>query len=123
MNIITARGVFKGLYEWGTGWSSTETEEKWRGFWSGLDRSKSTYWRHFKDGDSDYLVSTGGSVYLHPMDFTMLVRKLGTTKVRLENGGLEERFGAVDELRDLCAECAEACGGSFELRDFKVSEI
>ena len=123
MKVVTAKGVFKGFYEWGPGWTDLAAADRWCEFWEGLNATNPCHWRHFMDGDCRHLVSVGGSVYLHPMDFTLLYRQIGTTKVCLDDGRWVEKFGGVDELKEICEKCAEYVGGSFELRDLKVHEI
>lgn len=128
MKVITAKGVFNGFYEWGPGWTDPAAAERWREFWDGFDNKRWCYWTHFRDGadsvvSTDFLVGVGGSVHLHPMDFTLLYRRICSTKVCLENGEWAEKFGEVDELKEICEKCAEFVGGSFELREMKVHEI
>lgn len=117
MKVITGKGVFTGFYEWGPGWTKDGAAEAWRGFWDGFNadgRWTLSAWRHAADGrfGSHYLVSTTGSVFLHPMDFTVLLRE-GVVSCH----GIPSHIG---ELKEICEECAKACGGSFELGDLKT---
>ena len=121
MKIATAKGVFKGFYEWGPGWTVPEAAAKWREFWDNL--SGVCHWRHFNDGRSDYLVSVGGSVFLHPMDFSLLHRQFGATKVCQDGADWKVRYDDIEELREVCERCAKHCGGSFELVDLRYREI
>lgn len=112
--VCVVRGVFANIYQWGEGWSQ-ETAKKWHDY---LKNYKGIYWHYFRDergvGGSDYLVSTGGSIFLHPMDFRTVLHSSGGKCVRGNNDDLEDYFGGeLDELKKLCTELAEACGGQF----------
>ncbi len=129
MTIITGKGVFKGFYEWGPGWTVPGASDRWREFWDKrFHDERRIYWAHFRDGvdsvvSTDFLVGVGGSVHLHPMDFTLVYHQLCSTKVRLENGKWVEKCGGVDELREICGECAAFVGGTFELVGLKTHEL
>ena len=129
MTIITGKGVFKGFYEWGPGWTVPGAADRWREFWDKrFHDERRIYWAHFRDGvdsvvSTDFLVGVGGSVHLHPMDFTLVYHQLCSTKVRLENGKWVEKCGGIDELREICGECAAFVGGTFELVGLKTNEL
>ena len=129
MTIITGKGVFKGFYEWGHGWTVPGAADRWREFWDKrFHDERRIYWAHFRDGvdsvvSTDFLVGVGGSVHLHPMDFTLVYHQLCSTKVRLENGKWVEKCGGIDELREICGECAAFVGGTFELVGLKTNEL
>lgn len=112
--ICTVRGVFANIYEWGEGWSQ-ETAKKWHDY---LENYKGIYWDYFRDSKelygSDYLVSTGGAIFLHPMDFHAVLRSSGGRSRRGHDDELEDYFGGeLDELKELCEGLAQACGGQF----------
>lgn len=112
--ICVVRGVFANIYQWGEGWSQ-ETAQKWHDY---LENYKGIYWHYFRDSKksygTDYLVSTGGSIFLHPMDFHAVLHSSGAKSCRGHNDDLEDYFGGeLDELKKLCTELAEACGGQF----------
>ena len=119
MRIVTAKGTFGGLYEWGRGWRDFAAAQAWRDYWSG---AHGTFWHVSRNGDALYLVTTGGSIYLHPMDFVMLLRRIGA-EYKVDAGRRVEVFSAVEELTELCEKCAAACGGTFSLSPVKVHEV
>lgn len=106
--IVEVQGTFDGLYEWGKGWDF-ETASSWRKFW---DTYNGCYWSFFKEehsyGDSHYLVSTHGSIFLHPMDFHAVLSG--------------PNAGVMSELKEACERCAEACGGTFGF-SYRVAEV
>lgn len=63
-----------GIYEWGRGFVSGEVADKWHKFWEYVavnkqtPMGKSVYLWRILTGDigCDMLVTTGGSIYLHP---------------------------------------------------------
>lgn len=112
--ICTVRGIFTGIYQWGEGWSQ-ETAKKWYDY---LENYRGIYWDYFRDSKelygSDYLVSTGGAIFLHPMDFHAVLRSSGGRSRRGHDDELEDYFGGeLDELKELCEGLAQACGGQF----------
>lgn len=122
--ICTVRGVFAGLYEWGEGWD-TETAQRWHEF---LENYKGIYWHYLAEdkayGRTDYLVSTGGSIYLHPMDFRTVLHSSGGKCPRGNDDPLEDYFGGeLDELKKLCTELAEYCGGRFTSMVAETQEV
>ena len=109
--ICEVRGRFQGIYAWGEGWDS-ETAKNWDEY---LRNYKGNYWRAIEPEhrmDSWELLTTGGSIYLHPMDFrAVLSNPGGKTNGKTE---LEQYFGGqLEELKKLCQGLAEACGGEF----------
>lgn len=107
--ICEVRGVFEGLYLWGEGWSR-EKALKWDEF---LTNYKGIFWRAVapkSDMGCWMLVSTQGSIYLHPMDFRTVLHSSGGCGSG--NTLLEQYFGGeLDELKELCTKLAEHCGG------------
>lgn len=109
--ICCVRGIFQGIYAWGEGWNS-ETKTKWDDY---LRNYKGIFWRAIEPKhrmESWELVTAGGSVYLHPMDFRTVLHSCGVkTSGKTE---LEQYFGGqLKELKELCQGLAEACGGKF----------
>lgn len=100
-HIIIASGVFTGLYEWGAGWNM-ETIIKWRAYWAKL---KSIYWNYIEDAsnNSQYLYGLYGSIFLHPERFEVVI----SSSINPDR--------VLEELNKICAECANACGGTFRL--------
>lgn len=120
--IIRIRGTFCGLYNWGSGWVSSEVAEKWDAFWEGLTKSdKSIFWRYAPPRDRycscGYLCSSDGTVYLHPMDFeTVLSRRSGTALISENGNSYNGAFKSeLQELQRLCSQAAKSCGGTFSL--------
>lgn len=113
IRICNVRGVFTNIYQWGKGWSN-ETAQKWNNY---LENYKGCYWRAIKDNTSYgcwTLLTTGGAVYLHPMDFNAVIKSAGACTPKGNNDELEDYFGGqLDELKKICTELAEACGGQF----------
>ena len=66
---------------------------------------KKYFWKYFVDkqnyGDTEYLVSTYGSIFLHPMSFSFVLNRPSDN--------------VIEELYYLCKECAEKCGGDFSM--------
>lgn len=109
--ICEIRGVFSGLYAWGEGWSK-EKARKWDEY---LENYKGVFWTPVRPKCQMgcwNLVSTQGSIYLHPMDFRTVLRSCGGKCDG--DTELEQYFGGeLKELKKLCSELAEACGGKF----------
>ena len=118
MQLIIAKGVFKDIYFWGTGFVSVKASAKWGAFWAEQRDAPGCFWRTYIHDGTPYVVSTGGSVYMHPMDFDLVLHKLGSSY----QGG-REVFPEVDELVRICTKCAEECGGSFEMSPVRVAEV
>jgi len=108
--ICSVRGVFAGIYAWGDGWDET-TARKWNEF---LENYKGIYWSPRKVAGTWYLVGVQGSIFLHPMDFSTILKSCGGCSPRGHNDMLEDCFGGeLDELKELCSQLAEHCGGKF----------
>lgn len=118
MKLIIAKGVFKDIYYWGTGFVSVKASAKWGAFWAEQRDAPGCFWRTYIHDGTPYVVGTGGSVYMHPMDFDLVLHKLGSSY----QGG-KEIFPEVDELVRMCTECAEKCGGTFEMSPVRVVEV
>lgn len=118
MKLIIAKGVFKDIYYWGTGFVSVKASAKWGAFWAEQRDAPGCFWRTYIHDGTPYVVGTGGSVYMHPMDFDLVLHKLGSSY----RGG-KEIFPEVDELVRMCTECAKECGGSFEMSPVRIVEV
>ena len=123
IKICNVRGVFAGLYAWGDGWSA-EKSNKWDEF---LTNYKGIHWRAVtpKSRMSCWmLVSTQGSIYLHPMDFNTVLKSSGGCCPKGNDDMLEDYFGGeLEELKKLCTELAEYCGGKFTSMVAEAHEI
>lgn len=101
--ICKVKGIFKGLYKWGEGWDIA-TKKKWDEFWGDIN-NRSIFWKYFKDNNEcDYLFGIQGSIFLHPMNFSAILYA--------EFGDINNQ---IEELRKLCSNCAEYCGGAFDM--------
>lgn len=118
MKLIIAKGVFKNIYYWGTGFVSVKASAKWGAFWAEQRDAPGCFWRTYIHDGTPYVVGIGGSVYMHPMDFDLVLHKMGSSY----RGG-REIFPEVDELVRICTKCAEECGGSFEMSPVRVVEV
>lgn len=118
MKLIIAKGVFKDIYYWGTGFVSVKASAKWGAFWAEQRDAPGCFWRTYIHDGTPYVVGIGGSVYMHPMDFDLILHKMGSSY----QGG-REIFPEIDELVRICTKCAEECGGSFEMSPVRVVEV
>lgn len=115
---IDVKVNFKGLYTWGVGWVNYAVHRLWDEF---LSNYKGTFWNHFKSVSfikADYLVSVGGSVYLHPMDFFTSVNIIGSTMC-----GDRETFPCIEELIKFSNDIAKHCGGEAIVEYVKLHEF
>lgn len=118
MKLIIAKGVFKDIYYWGQGFASMEASAKWDAFWARQRDVDNNFWQvYIKDG-TPYVVAVNGSVYMHPMDFDLVLTKLGSSY----QGG-KEIFPEIDKLVHMCDVCAAECGGSFEMSPIRIVEV
>lgn len=121
MKLIITKGTFHDIYKWGVGFVSQKAYNSWKNYWPSID---TIFWHYFAtDNDCQYLVETGGSIYLHPMDFTLVLQKIGGSYRRDKNGNEYEIFPEIEELDEICSKCAEACGGTFEMSPLKIVEV
>lgn len=129
MRAVGMRARFTGLYEWGQGWLSLDIRDKWnRYFRSAVNVvGRHSFWHYTErdDGLLDpcrYLVSAGGSVYLHPMDVKYCGTREGVS-FKYEGGRHVETVPEIDELKEILIGAAEACGGLVEFTELSFSEI
>lgn len=112
---IIVRGIFHDIYFWGKGFKDTETSLAWK---KAVDEVKGIHWSVHTEkhgyGNVNYLVSTNGSIYLHPMDFTTVLHSCGVHT--------DDSFDC-SELEEICKGIAEKCGGTFELYVSKPTEV
>lgn len=75
MNVKVYGYDTRGLYEWGIGYVSRDKYNAWQKFWDSIADTKMLlgeelfFWRVMKPGNdygSHMLVTTGGSIYVHP---------------------------------------------------------
>ena len=120
VKICNVRGVFTNIYVWGEGWSK-EKSNAWDNY---LENYKGCHWHPVKIHDIWYLVSTQGSIYLHPMDFNSILKSSGGCSPKGNEDMLEDYFGShIEELKDICSGLAEVCGGQFTSLVAEAKEI
>jgi len=124
---IKINGVFNDIYEWGRGFKGNNTMSTWNWFWRvEFPKKGYTFWKYAegdKFGGCGHLSSNSGSIYMHPMEFnSVLVASSGL--VCISTGNDKKRYynhfqSELRELKEICDDCAEFCGGTF---DFFVSK-
>ncbi len=119
MRVKAFRARFRGLYEWGVGWLSEDKRNAWNKFFESINDN---FWSYHTRGDSKYLVTTGGSVYLHPMD-VKLVCTSEVLSYSVKDGERIEEHMEIEALKKILSGAAEACGGSVEFSEVSVVEI
>jgi hypothetical protein len=112
-----------GIYKWGSGFVSGEVADKWREFWKCVATEGRTitgkyvyYWRILPgDIGCDTLVSTGGSIYLHPMSGDGVIQVINEAKTD----------AVYAELCRLMNDCAEYIGdgASVEMYTSKIRTV
>lgn len=113
MEIAIVHGVFEGIYSWGKGYESMEVHDAWE---KAIREVKSVFWKVVDSGERmvpPSLVSIQGSIYLHPMDFTTVLHRVGCS----------EDCYDCDDLNRVCTEIAEKCGGTFKLYVSKPLDV
>lgn len=130
---VQIRGEFYGIYEWGRGYVFAEMKEKWDYFWNvKLSERWPGFWKYVKGneyGEAGSLVSVNEAIYLHPMTFNAVLATNNGNAIRMlpEDGYKNEYHSSfaseIYELNELCKECAEYCGGRFELFTTKEQQI
>lgn len=103
----------QGVYEWGLGYVSQEKYNAWQKFWGNIADTKRLqgeelfFWRVIKpDGcGSHQLLTTGGSIYVHPMDGKGVV--ITYNEVEFD--------AALCELQTIMKACAKAVGCSIDV--------
>jgi len=120
---IKVRGIFNGIYEWGEGFKSRDIASRWNWYWKvEFPKKGHLFWKYAQGGDfgeCGYLTGTDGSIYMHPMDFNaVLVSSSGCVCTSRGSDGKDyyNHFQSVlRTLKEICDECAEFCGGTFDL--------
>lgn len=113
--IVLVHGTFNDIYGWGKGFYTQEKARQWK---EALEEVDDIFWKVFTDrkgyGDVNYLVSTGGSIFLHPMDFRAILHSSGCHSA--------DTFDC-NSLKTVCEKIAEHCGGTFSLKVSKPFEV
>jgi hypothetical protein len=104
--------------------------QKWNWWWRVEFPKKDYIFWKYADGDDfggcGQLSTIGGSIYMHPMNFNATLLNTGGCRcISLVDG--QDYFvhfaSEVRELKKICDECAEFCGGQFFLNispEFRV---
>jgi len=126
MRVVTMKVTFDGLYFWGSGWKDGSVYKKWYDFWTSKS-GDGIFWTHFLKDDginkTQYLVTTGGSSYLHPMGFEVLYRLIGGCYKTNEKGEKVDVLNEIEELKGICEKCADICGGAVKFTIPKICEF
>ena len=127
MKAIAIRARFSGLYEWGKGWLSGDIAKKWNEYFHALNSSGDRcFWKYVgRDaiwGECQHLVSTGGSIYLHPLQCNY-VGSSSVDSYRFDAGKRVEVFPEIEELREILIGAAKACGGQVEFSDVSTANV
>lgn len=113
--VVLVRGTFEGIYGWGKGFYTSEKARQWE---EALNNIDDIFWNlltvHKGYGDTHYLCSTGGSIYMHPMDFRTVLHSSGCNS--------DDTFDC-ESLKKICEKIAEHCGGTFTLEVSKPFDI
>ena len=127
---VSIKGEFSGIYEWGNGFKDRNMADTWNWFWRVEFRKKRYLFWKYSEGDDfggcGHLSSISGSIYMHPMDFSATLISTGGCVCisSVEGKDYYNHFQSeLRELKKICDECAEFCGGHFTLRvspEFRV---
>ena len=109
--IVVVKGTFHNIYEWGKCYRDADTAKAWHNAWNEV---KSFVWHHTRLDNTEYLVSVQGSIYLHPMDFSAVLHGCGCHT--------SDTYDCA-ELKRICEEVAEKCGGTFDLEVSEEIEV
>lgn len=114
MNVKVYGYDTKGLYEWGTGYTSRERCNAWKKFWDDIANTKRLqgkelfFWRVVKP-DSDYsshmLLTLNGAIYAHPM--------YGKSVFQYSN--CIEHDAIFEEFKEIMRACSKAVGCSIDV--------
>lgn len=119
---VSIKGEFSGIYEWGRGFKDRNMANTWNWWWRvEFPKKHYTFWK-YSDGDDyggcGHLSCIGGSIYMHPMNFSVTLLSTGgcVCTSRVEGKDYFVQFASeLRELKKICDDCAEFCGGSFSL--------
>lgn len=119
---MSIQGVFNGIYEWGEGFVSYDIQQAWNWFWKvEFPKRHFLFWKYAEGDDfggCGHLSGLCGSIYMHPMNFkATLVSDTGVVKISPCEGKdyICSFASEIRELKKICDEAAEYCGGQFVL--------
>ncbi len=129
-------GTFEGIYTWGGGYINPEKKAAWDRFWLWeFPKKHCTFWKRYvapspeEFGVCGSLVGTSKAIYMHPMGFYGVFVEGGVTCRRSlpeEDYKYDYTYtflNELNELREICEECAKYCGGTFTLDTTKEFDI
>lgn len=99
----------RDVYEWGLGFVSHSKQDTWQKFWDSIADTKMLlgeelyFWRVMKpsnDSGCYMLVTTGGAIYVHPMNGKGVIRSLNYA----------EHDGVYEEAKRIFKTCAKTVG-------------
>lgn len=131
---INFYGSFNGIYEWGTGYVSTLAQFKWKEYWEKVFPTKNhCHWNIYVKGNNyggcGSLIGLSNAIYMHPMAiYGVFVERGVSMGCSLPEEDHKYHYSYVfyeelEELRKICTEAAEYCGGSFTLETSKEFEM
>ena len=122
-------GTFKGLYEWGKGWSR-ETMEKWDEFWMNeFPKMADFHWLRYIPGkgfgECGTLCGMNINVYMHPLAIYGYMSENGFSCGAYVGDDMYNYafYDELEKLNEICKAAAEWCGGTFTLdttKEFRV---
>ena len=104
-SIFKLRYITHGLYEWGSGYVSSDVAAKWRKFFDEFDDFRWTVIRPGSNGECFRIASTCSCCYLHPMS--------GLLTLHDES--------EVSQVRDIITNAVKRCVGNVDFRGQKVT--
>ena len=104
-SIFKLRYITHGLYEWGSGYVSSDVAAKWRKFFDEFTDYGWTVIKPKSSGESFRIASTSSCCYLHPMS--------GLLTLHNKN--------EVDRVKVFISNAVKSCGGRVDFREQKVS--
>lgn len=122
-------GTFKGLYEWGRGWTY-EMERKWNEFWkTQFPKMADNHWLRYVPGNGfgecGTLCGRNINVYMHPMAIYGYMSEGGVSCGAYIDGEPYNYvfYDELEKLNEICKAAAEYCGGAFVLDTTKEFEV
>ena len=103
-SIFKLRYITHGLYEWGSGYVSSDVAAKWRKFFDEFDDYGWTVIKPKSSGHSFRITSTCSCCYLHPMSGILTLKN--------------ER--EVSQVREIITNAVKRCGVSVDFSEQKV---
>ena len=103
-SIFKLRYITHGLYEWGSGYVSSDVADKWRKFFGEFDDCRWTVIRPKSSGHCFRIASTCSCCYLHPMSGLLTLRD----------------ECEVSQVREIVTNAVKRCGGRVDFREQRI---